>query len=182
MLQYFRPSLSYRLSLRSLFCLFLSDRFTQVLLYVGSLTVIAFMKIVCVCVFYIVCKNIILCILECHLPTVLPAKSDSDVIFCLQNYQGLRIDSSLVYQSYPQDMINTQVIYRFASAQVKCTHGCLLSNCKQTITSLSLLVGTTVAYFWYIVGDNPVAPIRLNSRDVKQSLTTVIADHYHYNH
>ena len=32
-LQYFRPSLSYNLSLRSLFCLFLSGRFTQVLLY-----------------------------------------------------------------------------------------------------------------------------------------------------
>ena len=30
-LQYFRPSLSYHLSVRSLFCLFLSDRFTQVL-------------------------------------------------------------------------------------------------------------------------------------------------------
>ena len=33
-LQYFRPSLSYHLSLRSLFCLFLSGRFTEVLLYV----------------------------------------------------------------------------------------------------------------------------------------------------
>ena len=32
-LQYFRPSLSYYLSLTSLFCLFLSARFTQVLLY-----------------------------------------------------------------------------------------------------------------------------------------------------
>ena len=32
-LQYFRPSLSYQLSLRPLFCLFLSGRFTQVLLY-----------------------------------------------------------------------------------------------------------------------------------------------------
>ena len=32
-LQYFRPSLSYHLSLRSLFSLFLSGRFTQVLLY-----------------------------------------------------------------------------------------------------------------------------------------------------
>ena len=31
-LQYFQPSLSYRLSLRPLFCLFLSGRFTQVLL------------------------------------------------------------------------------------------------------------------------------------------------------
>ena len=32
-LQYFRPSLWYHLLLRSLFCLFLSSRFTQVLLY-----------------------------------------------------------------------------------------------------------------------------------------------------
>ena len=29
--------------------------------------------------------------------TVVPAKSDSDVMFCLQRYQGLRIDRSLVY-------------------------------------------------------------------------------------
>ena len=35
-LQYFRPSLSYHLSLRSLFCLFLSCRFTQVLLYLDT--------------------------------------------------------------------------------------------------------------------------------------------------
>ena len=28
---------------------------------------------------------------------VLPAKSDSEVIFCLQSYQGLIIDRSLVY-------------------------------------------------------------------------------------
>ena len=33
MLQYFRPSLSYHLSLRPLFCLFLSGRLRQVLLY-----------------------------------------------------------------------------------------------------------------------------------------------------
>ena len=32
-LQYFLPSLSYNLSLRSLFCLFSSGRFSQVLLY-----------------------------------------------------------------------------------------------------------------------------------------------------
>ena len=37
-LQYFRPSLSYNLSLRSLFCLFLSGRFTQVLLFIGVRT------------------------------------------------------------------------------------------------------------------------------------------------
>ena len=29
--------------------------------------------------------------------TVLPAKSDSDVMFCLQSYEGLMIDRSLVY-------------------------------------------------------------------------------------
>ena len=29
--------------------------------------------------------------------TVLPAKSDSDIIYCLQRYQGLIIDRSLVY-------------------------------------------------------------------------------------
>ena len=29
--------------------------------------------------------------------TVLPAKSDSDVMFCLQSYQGLAIDRSLMY-------------------------------------------------------------------------------------
>ena len=29
-------------------------------------------------------------------------------------------DISFVYQSYPQDRINIQVIYRFALAQVKC--------------------------------------------------------------
>ena len=28
---------------------------------------------------------------------VMPAKSDSDVMFCLQSYQGLIIDRSLVY-------------------------------------------------------------------------------------
>ena len=34
-LQYFRPSLSKRLSVRSLFCLFLSGRLRQVLLYLN---------------------------------------------------------------------------------------------------------------------------------------------------
>ena len=29
--------------------------------------------------------------------TVLPAKSDSDVMFCLQTYKGIRIDRSLKY-------------------------------------------------------------------------------------
>ena len=36
-LQYFRPSLSYQLLLRPLLCLFLSGRFTQVLLYIQTL-------------------------------------------------------------------------------------------------------------------------------------------------
>ena len=50
--------------------------------------------------------------------TVLQAKSDSDVMFCLQSCQKLRINRSLVYESYWQDRIKTQVIYRFALAQV----------------------------------------------------------------
>ena len=37
--------------------------------------------------------------------TVVPAKSDSDVMLCLQSYQELRIDRSLMYQSYPQDRL-----------------------------------------------------------------------------
>ena len=44
-----------------------------------------------------------------HVCIVLSAKSDSNVMLCLQMYQGL--DRSLVYLSYPQDKINTQVIY-----------------------------------------------------------------------
>ena len=32
-----------------------------------------------------------------HYDTVLPAKSDRDVMFCLQSYQGLIIDISLLY-------------------------------------------------------------------------------------
>ena len=44
-----------------------------------------------------------------HVTTVLSAKSDSDVMFCLQNYQGPIIDRSLVYKSYPADRINTHV-------------------------------------------------------------------------
>ena len=47
--------------------------------------------------------------------TVVPTKSDSDVMFCLQSYQGLRIDRS------PVDRINTQVLYRFALAQMEGT-------------------------------------------------------------
>ena len=43
--------------------------------------------------------------------TVMPAKSDSDVMFCLHINRGLRIDGSLVFSSNPQDRINTQVIY-----------------------------------------------------------------------
>ena len=50
------------------------------------------------------------------------AKSDSDDMFYLQSYQGLIIDRSFVYQPYPKDRINAQVIYQFALAQVGCVH------------------------------------------------------------
>ena len=54
-LQYISPSLSYFLSLRPLFCLFLSGRFTQVLLYFSTKTcVVGTQKnthwLVCTCV------------------------------------------------------------------------------------------------------------------------------------
>ena len=32
-----------------------------------------------------------------HVPTILPAKSDSDFMFCLQSYQALIIERSFVY-------------------------------------------------------------------------------------
>ena len=47
--------------------------------------------------------------------TVTPAKSDSDVMSCLQSHQGLIIDRSLVYY------INSQVIYGSALVPVECT-------------------------------------------------------------
>ena len=79
-----------------------------------------------------------------HSTTALPVISDSDFMFCLQNYQGFIINRPLVYKFYPQDRINKQVIDRFALAQVKCTRECLPSYCKHSITSLSFLVGTIV--------------------------------------
>ena len=42
--------------------------------------------------------------------TVVAAKSDSDVLFCLQSYQRLIINKSLVYKFYPHDRIITQEI------------------------------------------------------------------------
>ena len=47
--------------------------------------------------------------------TVLPAKSSSDVMFCLLRYQGLKLCINPILR------INTQVIYRLALAQVECT-------------------------------------------------------------
>ena len=47
-MQCFRLSLKNHMSLRSLFCLFLSGRFTQVLLYASTLNVFAFIYI-CIC-------------------------------------------------------------------------------------------------------------------------------------
>ena len=64
----------------------------------------------------------------------MPFKSDSDVMFCLQSDQGLRIDRSLVYKSYPQDRINTQVIYGFAYLKWFVQVNALLNNFKQSIT------------------------------------------------
>ena len=43
------------------------------------------------------CCNTRTCYVRVGLPTALPAKSDSDDMFCLQRYQGLVNDISLVY-------------------------------------------------------------------------------------
>ena len=59
-------------------------------------------------------------------------------------YQRHITDILIVYLSYPQDSINTKVIYRFALTQVECTSYFLFNDCKQNITSLSLLAGRTV--------------------------------------
>ena len=59
-------------------------------------------------------------------------------------YQRHIIDRLIVYLSYPQDIINTKEIYRFALTQVECTSYSLFSDCKQNITSLSLLAGRIV--------------------------------------
>ena len=37
------------------------------------------------------------CLIGPLISTVLPVKSDSDILFCLQSYQGLVIERSLVY-------------------------------------------------------------------------------------
>ena len=44
-LQYFRPSLSYHLSLRPLLCLFLSGRLRQILLYMNSLELLNLLNV-----------------------------------------------------------------------------------------------------------------------------------------
>ena len=54
-----------------------------------------------------------------NVTTVVPTKSDSDTILCFQLLSKtltctLRIDRLLVYVSYPQDRIITQVIFRLS--------------------------------------------------------------------
>ena len=70
--------------------------------------------------------------------TILPSKSDSAIMFCLQSFKGLIFDRSLMYVSYPQDRINTQMIYRFVLAKVECIVVSKIDEncCKQTLGSL----------------------------------------------
>ena len=73
-----------------------------------------------------------------ELYTVLPAKSDSDAMFCLQSYPELIIDRSLqsiIILSSGKCTIDSHEIKLF-----------LNSNCKQNNTQLSLLAGTTVVH------------------------------------
>ena len=74
----------------------------------------------------------------------MPAKGDSDVMFCLQSYQGLESKDHLCINP----ILRIGLIHKWSidshklrwSVQVNV----LLTNCKQNMTSLSLLVGTTV--------------------------------------
>ena len=50
-----------------------------------------------VCCYCLCLSGLMIGLCLCVLSTVVPTKSDSDVIFCLQSYKGLRIDKSLVY-------------------------------------------------------------------------------------
>ena len=83
--------------------------------------------------------------------TVLPANSDSYVMFVNKVIRDLYAIDHLCINH----RINTQVVYRLALAQVVCTHKLkfYLYDCKQNITSLLLLVGTTVkpcTCFYYL--------------------------------
>ena len=70
-------------------------------------------------------------------------------MFGLQSYQGLRIDRSLVYSSYPQDRINAQVIYRFTLAQVDSS--ALYKNGDNNIKNFHL----------FTIGNHNTAPLML---------------------
>ena len=81
-LQYFRPTLSYHLSLRPLFCLFLSGRLRQVLLYLvlynpGSTLVVLFHHIMLIWFAYFLWWYIWAATRE-NLSSVIPTKPDSN--------------------------------------------------------------------------------------------------------
>ena len=57
------------------------------------------------------------------------------------------------------------MIYRLALAQVECTYLILLNSCKQNITSLSLLIGTTVGESLLIKSLPGMALVNLISKD-----------------
>ena len=62
-------------------------------------------------------------------------------ILFVQNWPTTGGNATFKRYSSPSE---PQVIYRFAVAQVECKSYSLLNNCKQNITPLSLLDGTTV--------------------------------------
>ena len=65
--------------------------------------------------------------------TVVPVKSDSDVMVCLLVRRDLESTDHLFINPI-QDRINTQAIFRFELAQVKRTrYSVVLSNCKQNV-------------------------------------------------
>ena len=90
----------------------------------------------------ILLSNICLYIYAVKIATVLPTKSDSDIMPPLQ-LPSKNINRSLVYESFRMDMINTQVTYWF----------CVLDNpAIKNTSSLSLPACRTV----YINGKNSI--------------------------
>ena len=76
--------------------------------------------------------------------TVQPAKSDIDVMLVYKVIRDLESIDHLCINPIHKDSINTQVIYRFALAQVEWSSKYFTKKFTTKKMSLSLLVGTTV--------------------------------------
>ena len=75
---------------------------------------------------------------------MLPTKSDSDEVFCLQSYQALESIYHLCINPIRRIGLTHKRSIDSRKLKWSVQSHVLLNNCKQNITSLSFLVGTTV--------------------------------------